>query len=89
MTVWISAVLLSVAAVLALVRIARGPSNLDRAVALDVLVTSFVIGLGAVIVFTRHDDFLPIMLTMALVGFVGSTSVALFSNPERGKKEEP
>lgn len=74
--------LLSAAAVLTLFRAERGPTMLDRTVALDVL-TSIV--LGAVILhaaWTRRVDSLPLLVALALVGFVSSVTIARFAAVE-------
>ncbi|CCH77044.1 Multiple resistance and pH regulation protein F (modular protein) [Nostocoides japonicum T1-X7] len=79
---WVVAVtgaFLSVAAVLAAVRIARGPSMPDRAVALDTLVAVFIAGLGAEAAYNRHASTLPVLVVLSLVGVVGSVSVARYA----------
>ncbi|SEG96901.1 multicomponent Na+:H+ antiporter subunit F [Nonomuraea solani] len=70
--------LLGCGAAAALYRVARGPSMLDRAVALDVLTSLSMCGAGAFAV--ARDDYsdLPILLVLSLLGFVGSVSVARF-----------
>ena len=63
---------------LVLVRIARGPTNLDRALSLDVVIV-IVIGIMATqIVRTGDAGTLPILVVFSLTGFVGSVSVARF-----------
>lgn len=70
--------LLFAAAGLVLVRIARGPTNLDRALSLDVVIV-IVIGIMATqIVRTGDAGTLPILVVFSLTGFVGSVSVARF-----------
>ncbi|MCF6468756.1 cation:proton antiporter [Nonomuraea sp. MG754425] len=62
----------------ALYRVGRGPSMLDRAVALDVFTSLSMCGVGAFAV--ARDDYsdLPILLVLSLLGFVGSVSLARF-----------
>ena len=74
----ISLGLLIAAAALVLVRVHLGPTNLDRALSLDVLIV-IITGLIATQVL-RTDDVgaLPIMVVFSLTGFVGSVSVARF-----------
>ncbi|WP_129838684.1 monovalent cation/H+ antiporter complex subunit F [Streptomyces sp. RFCAC02] len=68
--------LVSVAAVLTVVRLLRGPSTLDRIVALDVLVTLIVTGV-AIDVAARGDlAAVPLLLVLALLGFIGSITAA-------------
>lgn len=84
--VWISVGMLSAATVLVLVRLALGPTMLNRAVALDVFVAIVVCGLALEAAYNRHSTTLPILVVLSLVGFVGSVSVARFA--AREKKEE-
>lgn len=69
---------LGVAALLATIRIIRGPSVLDRSVAVDVLVSTMVIALGVEAAVHEHATTLPILVSLSLLGFVGSVSVARF-----------
>lgn len=82
--------MLSVAALCALIRVAKGPTMLDRVVALDVVVATVVIGLCVDAAANRHATTLPVIVVLALVGFVGSVSVARYaakeSDEERGKR---
>lgn len=72
------AICLGLSAMLAVVRIVRGPSVLDRSVATDVLVTTVICALGALAAFTRNSTTLPIVISLSLVGFLGAVSVARF-----------
>lgn len=72
----VSLVLLGVAAVLCLVRGVRGPSALDRVVALDVFLV--VIAAGVVVRGTQQSENLNVvlLLVVALLGFAGSVTAA-------------
>ncbi|HET7349881.1 MAG TPA: monovalent cation/H+ antiporter complex subunit F [Marmoricola sp.] len=70
---------LAVAALLLVVRIALGPTMLDRVVALDVLVAVMICGLGLEAAVNQHTTTLPILVVLSLLGFVGSVSVARFT----------
>ena len=83
----VAGILLTVSAALALVRIVRGPSVLDRAVGVEVLVSTMVCGLGVEAATTRHTATLPLLISLSLVGFIGSVSVARFV--ARDRDEEP
>jgi multicomponent Na+:H+ antiporter subunit F len=72
-------VALAVAALLLVIRIALGPTMLDRVVALDVLLATLICGLGVEAAINRHTTTLPVLLVLSLVGFVGSVSMARFS----------
>ena len=67
-----------VAAILAVIRIVRGPSILDRAVAADVLLTEVMCVLGAEMAINHHTRTLPVLLIVAAVGVFGSVSSARF-----------
>ncbi|MEV7799545.1 monovalent cation/H+ antiporter complex subunit F [Microbacterium foliorum] len=71
-------VVFGVAAILTIVRIVRGPSILDRAVASDVLLTEVMCVLGAEMAINGHTRNIPVLLIIAAVGVFGSISVARF-----------
>ncbi len=75
-------VILLVAAVLALVRIERGPSMFDRILGIDVT-TAVLIGLVTLIAAaTKRTDVVPVLVALALMGFIGSTAIARFAAAE-------
>jgi multicomponent Na+:H+ antiporter subunit F len=76
--------ILGLAALLLVIRVSLGPTTLDRAVALDVLVAVTICGLALEAAVNRHSTTLPILVVLSLVGFVGSVSVARFT---RGKDD--
>ncbi|MDL4770573.1 MULTISPECIES: monovalent cation/H+ antiporter complex subunit F [Thermomonosporaceae] len=69
---------LGVAAALTLARLVRGPTMLDRAVALDVLAAVIMAGLGVEAIAAEDPWVLPTLLALSLIGFVGSASIARF-----------
>lgn len=71
-------VVFGVAALLTLIRIVRGPSILDRAVASDVLLTEVLCVLGAEMAINHHTRNLPVLLIVAAIGVFGSIAVARF-----------
>ncbi|WP_311245743.1 monovalent cation/H+ antiporter complex subunit F [Microbacterium sp. WCS2018Hpa-23] len=71
-------VVFGLAAILTIVRIVRGPSILDRAVASDVLLTEVMCVLGAEMAINGHTRNIPVLLIIAAVGVFGSISVARF-----------
>lgn len=71
--------LLGVAALLLVIRIALGPTMLDRMVALDVLVAVVICGLALDAAVHRHTTTLPVLVVLSLLGFIGSVSVARFT----------
>jgi multicomponent Na+:H+ antiporter subunit F len=80
--VLVCAVLLAAAALLAVVRVERGPSMLDRTIALDVLTTTLVAFVGLEAAWSRRTDTIPILVALSLVGFVGSVTIARFASRE-------
>lgn len=67
-----------IAAILTVIRIVRGPSILDRAVASDVLLTEVMCVLGAEMAINGHTRNIPVLLIIAAVGVFGSIAVARF-----------
>lgn len=71
-------VVFGIAAILTMIRIVRGPSILDRAVASDVLLTEVMCVVGAEMAINGHTRNIPVLLIIAAVGVFGSISVARF-----------
>jgi len=71
-------VMFGIGAVAAVVRVIRGPSILDRALATDVLLAIAMCGLGAEMAINRHTDTLVVLLVLALFAIVGSIAIARF-----------
>lgn len=75
---WICGTLLFFSAVAVIARVSVGPSMLDRMVGVDLL-TSTILGAIAVIsALTGRTDLLPVLVVLAMVGFIGSTTIARF-----------
>ncbi|HOL72445.1 MAG TPA: monovalent cation/H+ antiporter complex subunit F [Bryobacteraceae bacterium] len=77
-------VLLSIAVVLALIRLILGPGLPDRVVALDLMSTLAVGVIGAYCVVTNESSILDAALIVALVAFLGTVAFASFL--ERGRR---
>ncbi|MFJ1587304.1 monovalent cation/H+ antiporter complex subunit F [Streptomyces sp. NPDC088197] len=95
---WVTGVVLALlvaSGVMVFVRLARGPSMLDRAVAVDALLAVVVAGLGARAAEARTPYTLPVLLVLAFLGFTGSVASARFiavrgaEPPERPGGQEP
>ncbi|ARK03569.1 MULTISPECIES: monovalent cation/H+ antiporter complex subunit F [Cellulosimicrobium] len=78
----VSAVLLAAGATFAVARAERGPSMLDRTIALDVFTTTLVGAIALEAAFSRRTDTIPILVVLSLVGFVGSVTIARFASVE-------
>ncbi len=74
----LTAVLLTVAAVLVLVRMVLGPTMLDRAISFDVLAAVVLAAIGLHIAATDDAESVPVLLVLTLLAFVGSVSIARF-----------
>jgi multicomponent Na+:H+ antiporter subunit F len=70
--------LLLASGVLVTVRLVRGPSTLDRAVALDALVAVVMAGIGVLTAARQIPYYLPALLVLSFLGFTGSVSIARF-----------
>lgn len=75
---WIGGGMLAVAALLIVVRIERGPSMLDRTVALDMLVSAVIATIAIWSAATGRSDLVNVLVVLSLVGFVGSVTLARF-----------
>lgn len=73
--------LLLASALLALSRMAKGPTSLDRSIASDVFTSITIAATGAYIVLTDSTSALPILVVLSLLGFTGPVALArLISN---------
>lgn len=70
--------MLAIAALLLLYRVVVGPSLVDRIIASDVLLTTLIIVIGAEMTINAHTRTIPLMVVLAVVGILGSVSVARF-----------
>lgn len=70
--------ILALSAAMALYRAVRGPSILDRVLALDVVLAIIGAGLVLTMVVNRHLDHLILLVVVSLIGFIGSVTVARF-----------
>lgn len=71
-------VLLAASVVIALFRIVRGPSILDRMIGTDVVLAAIMCGLGGYMALSDRTDLLPVLIVLAMLGFVGSVSVSRY-----------
>lgn len=73
---WVCGALLSLGAAGAIYRLAKGPSLLDRVIASDVLLSIVGAALALEMVYNHHLNNIFLLLIVALVGFLGSVTVA-------------
>lgn len=69
---------LTVTALLAIVRIVRGPTILDRMIASDVLLTTLLIAVGADMVLRDHTENIGFMTAIAATAILATIVVARF-----------
>ncbi|MFD0931442.1 cation:proton antiporter [Psychroflexus salinarum] len=70
--------ILSISSLLVFVRFIKGPSIIDRVVALDLLIT---IGIGIIAIYSvlsNKPTFLDISLVLALIAFLGTVAFAYY-----------
>ncbi len=80
---WLIGGLMTLSALLTLARVTIGPSVLDRVVASDTLVSIVICSLGAHIALTGTLSTMPLLVSLSLVGFLGSVAVARFVARDR------
>lgn len=74
----ITGVLFTIAALLTLYRIVRGPSILDRMIASDVLLTTLMLVVGAEMVYNGHTRTIPLMVVLASTAIFSTIAVARY-----------
>jgi len=84
----VTAVILSLAAAGAIIRIARGPSLLDRVLASDVLLAIIGAALCIDMAVNRHLNNLMLLVALSIIGFIGSVTVARFVADRREQPHE-
>lgn len=77
-----SAVLLALAAIVALVRVEKGPTMLDRTLAVDILTATIVGALALEAAYSQRVESVPILVAIALIGFITSVTIARFAAVE-------
>lgn len=75
---WIGGGMVAAAVVLIMIRIEKGPSMLDRTIGLDMLVGTVVVALALISAVSGRTDLVNVLVVLALVGFVGSVTLARF-----------
>jgi multicomponent Na+:H+ antiporter subunit F len=80
--------LLGGGALLSLLRLALGPSLLDRVVATDTLLVIVAAGLAVHAALQRDPTVVPVLVVVSLLAFVGSVSVARYIGGVLLRREE-
>jgi len=77
--VWLlCAGMLLISAVLTTIRVLRGPTTLDRLVALDVIIALCMCGLGLWAAYSLDSTVVPAIVALSLLSFTGSVAIARF-----------
>lgn len=74
----VAGALLAISAGLAVIRIVRGPTILDRMIASDVLLTILILAVGAEMVINDHTRTIPLMLVLAGTAAFATIAVARY-----------
>ncbi len=80
---WFVLPLISLAAVLAFVRLVQGPSLADRVIAFDLLATLGIALLAAYAVATGQTAYFDVGLLLALLSFLGTVAFAHYMERSR------
>ena len=80
--------MLGAAAALVLVRLFRGPSNLDRIVAAEILLVIVIAGVALESARQRTTTYLPLLMVLGLVGFVGGVAVTRFLSRDSDEPDD-
>lgn len=72
--------MLGVAALLMVARVTQGPTVLDRSAALDVLMSVMVCAVALASAHREDTVALPMLLVLAMLGFLGSVAIARFAS---------
>ncbi|RRJ88384.1 sodium:proton antiporter [Gulosibacter macacae] len=76
------------AAVLALIRIVRGPSIVDRMAGSDTLLTVLICVLASEMALNGHLNTLPLLIALAMTASIGTLAVARFVSRVRRQSDE-
>ncbi|MBK6867963.1 MAG: cation:proton antiporter [Burkholderiales bacterium] len=85
----LTATLLTLAMIMAGIRIVRGPHAADRVVALDMLSLLGVAAAGLAAVVAESQAFVDIALGVALIGFLATVAFAAFIERGAIREEDP
>ncbi|UYQ76769.1 monovalent cation/H+ antiporter complex subunit F [Glutamicibacter sp. JL.03c] len=80
---WICGIMLGLATLACVIRVAKGPSILDRVLALDVMLLIISAALCLEMAFNRHTDYLLFVIAACTLGFIGSVTVSRYVSDQR------
>lgn len=85
---WAVGLLLAASALLTVLRVVTGPTMMDRVIGLEVVTGVLICALGTEAAVNRHTTSLPVLISLSLIGFLGSVSVARFMRPADAPRAE-
>lgn len=74
--------MIAIGAILTIIRVEKGPSSLDRIVALDIISNILIIAVALDAAVNLRRETIPILAALALVGFISSVTVARYAAVE-------
>ncbi|CAN5565616.1 K+/H+ antiporter subunit F [soil metagenome] len=76
--IWAALAVLGISILLCVIRAVKGPSLFDRVMAFDAIALNFVGGILLISILLRSDVFMDVVLVVALLGFLGTVSLAAY-----------
>lgn len=86
---WVTGLILTLATWGTVYRIWKGPSLLDRVLASDVLLSIVTAALCVLMILTDSQFYMILLVTIAMIGFVGSVTVARFADNSQADESAP
>lgn len=81
--------MLSLSAILVVIRLLRGPTGADRVVAIDALTLLGVAAVAVIAMFSRQVELLDVAVVLAFVSFLGTVAFTLlFRKPAAAREAE-
>lgn len=87
--IWATGLILTLATWGTVYRIWKGPALLDRVLASDVLLSILTAALCVLMIVTDSQFFIILLVAIAMIGFVGSVTVARFADNSKADEATP
>lgn len=87
--IWATGLILTLATWGTVYRIWKGPALLDRVLASDVLLSILTAAFCVLMIYTDSQFFLILLVALAMIGFVGSVTVARFADNSKADESTP
>ncbi|WP_336603629.1 monovalent cation/H+ antiporter complex subunit F [Rothia nasimurium] len=87
--IWATGLILTLATWGTVYRVWKGPALLDRVLASDVLLSILTAALCVLMIYTDSQFFLILLVALAMIGFVGSVTVARFADNSKADESTP